>query len=82
MKYGYDRNGKPFLTKEPKLLLNDDNQGVEEGGARLREVQFGGKDLLLGDRASGSTTSPATCSTTGAQAGRQMARWPATNLLP
>ena len=23
-KYGYDKSGKPFLTKEPKLLLNDD----------------------------------------------------------
>jgi hypothetical protein len=22
-KYGYDKSGKPFLTKEPKLLLND-----------------------------------------------------------
>jgi hypothetical protein len=23
-KYGYGKDGKPFLTKEPKLLLNDD----------------------------------------------------------
>jgi phosphoglycolate phosphatase-like HAD superfamily hydrolase len=30
-KYGYDRNGKPFLTKEPKLLLNDNNAGKPEG---------------------------------------------------
>jgi hypothetical protein len=30
-KYGYDGNGKPFLTKEPKLLLNDDNAGKPEG---------------------------------------------------
>jgi phosphoglycolate phosphatase-like HAD superfamily hydrolase len=30
-KYGYDRNGKPFLTKEPKLLLNDDKAGKPEG---------------------------------------------------
>jgi len=29
--YGYDRNGKPMLTKEPKLLLNDDNAGKPEG---------------------------------------------------
>jgi hypothetical protein len=29
--YGYDRNGKPFLTREPKLLLNDDNAGKPEG---------------------------------------------------
>jgi phosphoglycolate phosphatase-like HAD superfamily hydrolase len=30
-KYGYDKAGKPFLTKEPKLLLNDDNAGKPEG---------------------------------------------------
>jgi hypothetical protein len=30
-KYGYDRSGKPFLTKEPRLLLNDDNAGKPEG---------------------------------------------------
>jgi phosphoglycolate phosphatase-like HAD superfamily hydrolase len=30
-KYGYDKTGKPFLTKEPKLLLNDDNAGKPEG---------------------------------------------------
>src|SRR6516165_9786992 len=30
-KYGYDKEGKPFLTKEPKLLLNDDNAGKPEG---------------------------------------------------
>ena len=30
-KYGYAKNGKPFLTKEPKLLLNDDNAGKPEG---------------------------------------------------
>jgi phosphoglycolate phosphatase-like HAD superfamily hydrolase len=30
-KYGYDENGKPLLTKEPKLLLNDDNAGKPEG---------------------------------------------------
>jgi phosphoglycolate phosphatase-like HAD superfamily hydrolase len=29
--YGYDKNGKPFLTKEPKLLLNDDRAGKPEG---------------------------------------------------
>jgi phosphoglycolate phosphatase-like HAD superfamily hydrolase len=26
-KFGYDENGKPFLTKEPQLLLNDNNAG-------------------------------------------------------
>jgi hypothetical protein len=30
-RYGYDSNGKPFLTKEPKLLLNDNNAGKPEG---------------------------------------------------
>jgi len=30
-KYGYDKNGRPFLTKEPKLLLNDNNAGKAEG---------------------------------------------------
>jgi hypothetical protein len=30
-KYGYDKNGKPFLTKEPKILLNDNNAGKPEG---------------------------------------------------
>jgi phosphoglycolate phosphatase-like HAD superfamily hydrolase len=30
-KYGYSKDGKPFLTKEPILLLNDDNAGKPEG---------------------------------------------------
>jgi phosphoserine phosphatase len=30
-KYGYAKDGKPFLTKEPKLLLNDDKAGKPEG---------------------------------------------------
>jgi len=30
-KYGYAKDGKPFLTKEPKLLLNDDFAGKPEG---------------------------------------------------
>jgi phosphoserine phosphatase len=29
--YGYNKEGKPFLTKEPKLLLNDNNAGKPEG---------------------------------------------------
>ena len=29
--YGYDKNGKPMLTKDPKLLLNDNNGGKPEG---------------------------------------------------
>jgi hypothetical protein len=31
VKYSYDQDGKPFLTKEPKLLLNDNNAGKPEG---------------------------------------------------
>ncbi|WP_421996465.1 HAD family hydrolase [Reyranella sp.] len=30
-KYGYDKDGKPFLTKEPRLLLNDNDAGKPEG---------------------------------------------------
>ena len=30
-KYGYDKDGKPFLSKEAKLLLNDNNAGKPEG---------------------------------------------------
>jgi phosphoglycolate phosphatase-like HAD superfamily hydrolase len=30
-KFGYEKTGQPFLTKEPKLLLNDDNAGKPEG---------------------------------------------------
>jgi len=31
VKFGYDKAGKPFLTKEPKLLLNDNDAGKVEG---------------------------------------------------
>lgn len=30
-KYGYGNDGKPFLTKEPKLLLDDNDAGKPEG---------------------------------------------------
>src|SRR5947209_10026429 len=30
-KFGYAKDGKPFLTKEPKLLLNNDKAGKPEG---------------------------------------------------
>jgi hypothetical protein len=30
-KFSYDKSGRPILTKEPKLLLNDDNAGKPEG---------------------------------------------------
>jgi phosphoglycolate phosphatase-like HAD superfamily hydrolase len=29
--FGYDKNGRPFLTKDPKLLLNDNYAGKPEG---------------------------------------------------
>jgi phosphoglycolate phosphatase-like HAD superfamily hydrolase len=29
--YGYDQEGRPFLTKDPKLLLNDNDAGKPEG---------------------------------------------------
>jgi phosphoserine phosphatase len=31
IKYGYDKTGRPILTKEPKLFLNDNNAGKPEG---------------------------------------------------
>jgi hypothetical protein len=31
VQFSYDKNGKPILTKEPKLLLNDDKAGKPEG---------------------------------------------------
>jgi phosphoserine phosphatase len=31
MKFGYDAAGKPFLTREPRILLNDDKAGKVEG---------------------------------------------------
>jgi phosphoserine phosphatase len=30
-KFGYDKNGKPFLTKEPKLIINNNFAGKPEG---------------------------------------------------
>jgi phosphoserine phosphatase len=30
-KYGYDKDGRPFLTKEPRVVLNDNNAGKAEG---------------------------------------------------
>jgi phosphoglycolate phosphatase-like HAD superfamily hydrolase len=50
-KFGYAADGKPFLTKEPKLLLNDDNAGKPEGIylmiGRRPQVAFGNS---TGDR--------------------------------
>ena len=50
-KLAYDKNGKPFLIKEPKLLLNEDNAGKVEGIhlmiGRRPHAAFGNS---LGDR--------------------------------
>lgn len=50
-KFGYRKNGTPFLTKEPKLLLNDDKAGKPEGIhlmiGRRPHAAFGNSD---GDR--------------------------------
>jgi len=50
-KYAYDKYGKPFLTKEPKLLLNDDRAGKPQGIhlmiGRRPYASFGNSD---GDR--------------------------------
>jgi phosphoglycolate phosphatase-like HAD superfamily hydrolase len=50
-KFGYDKDGRPFLTKEPKLLLNDDKAGKPEGIhlmiGRRPHAAFGNSD---GDR--------------------------------
>jgi phosphoglycolate phosphatase-like HAD superfamily hydrolase len=49
--FGYDAAGKPMLTKEPKLLLNDDKAGKPEGIhmmiGRRPYASFGNSD---GDR--------------------------------
>lgn len=51
IKYTYDASGKPVLTKEPKLLLNDDKAGKPEGIhlviGRRPNAAFGNSD---GDR--------------------------------
>ena len=50
-KFGYGKDGKPFLTKEPKLLLNDDKAGKPEAIylmiGRRPYIAFGNSD---GDR--------------------------------
>ena len=50
-RFGYGKDGKPFLTKVPKLLLNDDKAGKVEGIhlmiGRRPHASFGNSD---GDR--------------------------------
>lgn len=49
--FGYDANGLPFLTKDPKLLLNDDKAGKPQGIhmmiGRVPRAAFGNS---IGDR--------------------------------
>ncbi len=49
--FGHNANGKPILTKDPKLLLNDDNAGKPEGIhlmiGRIPHAAFGNS---IGDR--------------------------------
>ena len=60
-KYCYDKDGKPFLTKEPKLLLNDNDAGKPEGIhlmiGRRPYAAFGNS---TGDRQMLDTPKPAT----------------------
>jgi len=50
-KYGYDKNGKPFLTKEPKLLLNDNDAGKPEGiHLMIGKVPYASFGNSIGDR--------------------------------
>ena len=50
-RYGYGKDGRPMLTKEPRLLLNDDKAGKPEGIhlviGRRPTAAFGNSD---GDR--------------------------------
>ena len=50
-KFGYAKDGRPFLTKEPRLLLNDDKAGKPQGIhlmiGRRPVASFGNSD---GDR--------------------------------
>jgi hypothetical protein len=50
-KYGYGKDGKPFLTKEPRLLLNDDNAGKPEGiHLMIGRRPYAGFGNSVGDR--------------------------------
>ena len=62
-KYGYGKDGKPFLTKEPKLLLNNNYAGKPEGiyfmiGRRPNAAfgnSIGDREMLEWTGAGGST---------------------------
>jgi hypothetical protein len=48
--YGYDKSGRPMLTKEPKLLLNDDNAGKPEGIHLIGRRPYAAFGNSTGDR--------------------------------
>ena len=58
--YGYDKNGRPFLTKEPKLLLNDNNAGKPEG-----------IHLMIGRRPHARSATPPATADAGVHQGRR-----------
>ena len=48
-KYSYDKDGKPFLTKESKLLLNDNDAGKPEG----IHLMIGRRPVVAGGNSTG-----------------------------
>ena len=49
--FGYDKSGKPFLTKDPKLLLNDNDAGKPQGiHLMIGRVPFAAFGNSTGDR--------------------------------
>ncbi len=49
--YGYDKNSRPTLTKEPRLLLNDDKAGKPEGiHVMIGRRPYAAFGNLLGDQ--------------------------------
>ncbi len=51
-KYGYDKSGKPILTKEPRLLLNDNNAGKPEG----IHMMIGRRPIIAFGNSTGNST--------------------------
>ena len=48
-KYSYDKDGKPFLTKEAKVLLNDNDTGKPEG----IHLMIGRRPIIAGGNSTG-----------------------------
>ena len=69
--YGYDKDGNPFLLKEPKLLLNENDAGKPEGIhlmiGRRPYIAFGNstgdRQMLEYTKAGGVSGSPCCCTT-------------------